>query len=107
MLYGDPSMNIAVLLLLAVPAADPDTLEDRARALLTRLEKGEYDDAAKGFDAAMTKVFPPDKVKAMWEGIIKQVGALQKQEKAWEEKGGPYTSVFVRCKFEKMALEVK
>jgi dienelactone hydrolase len=100
-------MTIAVLLLLAVPAAETDSLEARARAFVTHLEKGEYDAAGQGFDAAMAKALPPDKVKAMWEGLVKQVGPLQKQEAAREETAGPYTFVFLRCKFEKTPLEVK
>ena len=100
-------MTLAALLLLVVPGADPDTLETRARTFVARLNKGEYDSATKEFDDAMSKALPPDKLKAMWEGITKQVGAFQKQEKARDEKAGPYDLVFVTCKFEKMALEVK
>src|SRR5258708_18055869 len=100
-------MHIAVLLLLVVPAADPDTLEGKARAFVTRLDKGEFDAAAKDFDATMTKVLPSDKLKALWESVTKKAGPLQKQEKARQDKFGGYDLVFVTCKFEKASLDVK
>jgi len=105
-------MNASLLmLLLAIPAADPNEkpspFEERAKEFVTALDKGRFSDASKDFSDAMKMALPGDKLAEIWKQIIKQVGPLEKQLSARSEKSDPFDIVYVRCKFEKMTLDVK
>jgi dienelactone hydrolase len=79
----------------------------RATALVNALAKGDYAAAGKDFDDGMRKAMPADKCKETWQTIVKQVGAFQKRTGTRIEKAGKYDVVFVTCKFEKLAVDVK
>jgi dienelactone hydrolase len=87
---------------LAAPPAPP--LEEKARALLTALAKGDFAAAGKDFDEAMRKALPEDKLKELGAGLGKQLGALKKQGAAVAEKAGKYDVVWIPCEFEKANL---
>jgi fermentation-respiration switch protein FrsA (DUF1100 family) len=101
-------MNAALLLLLsAVPGADPVTAEERAKAFVTALADGQFADAAKDFDDAVKKALPGNKLEEMWKQVINQAGPLQKQLGVRIEKLDPYVIAYVRCQFAKTTLDVK
>ncbi|HEX5269397.1 MAG TPA: alpha/beta fold hydrolase [Gemmataceae bacterium] len=99
-----PSLALLALTLAPAFAPEPPKLEERARALVTALEKEDFAAAAKDFDEAMNKALPPDKLGETWKGIVKQVGALKKQGAATAEKVQKYDVLWVACEFEKATL---
>jgi dienelactone hydrolase len=104
---------LALSLALALPAArardetKPDDIKALARALVAALAKEDWAAAGKDFDDAMKKALPADKLKGTWGAVLGQVGPFQKQAGVRAEKAGKYDAVFVTCRFEKMALDVK
>ncbi len=103
-----------VLLLGAWTAATVHGAEDKlpeqatkATALVDALAKEDYIAAGKDFDEAMRKAMPADKCKETWQAVVKQVGSFQKRTGSRVEKAGKYDVVFVTCKFEKLALDIK
>jgi dienelactone hydrolase len=101
-------MSAALVLLLAIgPVAQPTPTEERGKAFVTALEKGQFAEAAKGFDDTMKKALPGDGLQDLWKKVLSQVGAFQKQLGVRSEKAGVYVVVLVTCKFEKATLDVK
>jgi dienelactone hydrolase len=91
--------------LIAVLGADAES-EARikaAHALLTALDKGDFDGAGKDFDDDLKKLAPAEKLKEGWEKLRKQLGALKKQGDARFEAG----AAFIPCEFEKTTLDFK
>src|SRR4051812_20307590 len=98
----------ALVLLCTFAAADPVLdFPDRARALVQAMNKGDFAAAAKDFDATMTKVLPPDKLKAIWEQVTGRFGAFEQATGTRMEEKGKITVVFVECKFAQGPLDVR
>jgi dienelactone hydrolase len=100
------NVSLALLALAAAPAfaPEPPNLEERARALVTAADKGDFAAASKDFDDAMNKAMPPEKFAETWKGLVRQVGPLKKQGKATAEKVQKYDVIWVACEFEKATL---
>jgi dienelactone hydrolase len=98
------SLALLTVALGAAVAAEPPNLEERARALVTAADKGDFAAASKDFDDAMNKAMPPEKFAETWKGLVKQVGSLKKQGKATAEKVQKYDVIWVACEFEKATL---
>jgi len=86
------------------PAAD---LRSAAGRLVDLLAAGDFAEAVKSFDAAMTTALPPDKLKEVWATLYAQAGAFQKRTGARETKEAGHRVVYVACRFEKAVLEAK
>jgi dienelactone hydrolase len=90
------------------PAQAEDALTAKARALLTAMEKGDFELATRDFDATMLKVFGPEKIEAMWKTQLPaQLGAFKKQAAARREELQGYDIVLVTCEFEKATLDAR
>jgi dienelactone hydrolase len=100
----NPAFVLLTVALAPAFAAEPPSLEDRARALVAALGKDDYVAATKDFDDAMKKASPADKLGETWKGLVKQVGAFKKQGKVTAEKLGKYQVIWVACEFEKTTL---
>jgi dienelactone hydrolase len=88
-------------------APDWSELIALAKEFVTALEHGQYDESVKHFDKTMTKLAPPEKMKEVWEAVIKQVGSFKKQKGVWTESVPKYDIVYVTCAFEKATLDIK
>jgi fermentation-respiration switch protein FrsA (DUF1100 family) len=84
-----------------------DELITMAKEFVTALETGKYADSVEHFDETMTKLVPPDKMKAVWEAVTKQVGQFKQQKSVWTESIPKYDIVYVTCEFEKATLDIK
>ena len=84
-----------------------DELIAMAKEFVTALEHGHYDESVKHFDETMTKLAPPEKMKEVWETVVKQVGSFKEQESVWTESIPKYDIVYVTCAFEKATLDIK
>jgi dienelactone hydrolase len=83
-------------------------LTAKARAFLFALGKGDFQAAAKDFDATMLKVMGPDKLEPLWtKQLPAQVGAFKQQGPARREQLQGYEIVLVTCSFEKALLDAR
>jgi len=82
-------------------------IETMAKDVVSLLVSGDYAKVVKNFDETMKKVLPADKLKAVWDSLIGQVGAFVEQGSVRKEKVLAYDVVFVTCKFEKAVLDTK
>ncbi len=78
-----------------------------AKEFVTALEHGQFDESVKHFDKTMTKLAPPEKMKEVWEAVIKQVGPFKEQKSVWTESVPKYDIVYVTCVFETATLDIK
>ncbi len=84
-----------------------DELITKAKEFVTALETGKFSDSVKHFDETMTKLVPPDKMKAVWEAVTKQAGQFKQQKDVWTESIPGYDIVYLTCEFEKATLDIK
>ena len=84
-----------------------EELISKAKEFVRSLEKGDYEASVKDFDETMTKLVSPEKMKQVWETVLKQVGKLKQQKGVRTESVPNYDIVYVTCEFDKAALDVK
>lgn len=84
-----------------------EDLVEKAKAFVGLLSEGKYAQAVEYFDATMTKVMPEDKLKATWETVLRQAGVFKSQDGTRTGKAAAYDIVFVKCLFEKSALDTR
>jgi fermentation-respiration switch protein FrsA (DUF1100 family) len=84
-----------------------DDLIAKAKEFVKALENAEYDESVKHFDETMAKLAPPEKMKEVWETVIKQVGPFKGQKGVWTESIPKYDIVYVTCEFERSTLDIK
>lgn len=90
----------------AAEPAEP-TLEERAWEFVNQLDQGTFEKAVQRFDTVMTKALPPDKLQAIWKGLISQYGRFQRMADTRTEALNKYQIVFVTCQFERVKLDAK
>ncbi len=103
------------LLILALSAAaeaaapqTEDSLTVKARALITALERSDYQASVRDFDATMLKVMGAEKMEQMWKTQLPvRVGAFKKQGPARREQLQGYEIVFITCEFAKASLDAR
>src|SRR5260370_37345950 len=74
-------------------------LEKTAMAFVELLDKGDFANATKDFDATMLKVMPADELKKTWEKVLGDAGAFKKQLGTRIEGMGKYEIGHVTCEF--------
>ena len=89
------------------PARDPMLAGALATTFVNQLAKGDYAAAVSGFNEKMAGVMPAAKMKQAWEGLLAEAGAFREQTDVQQRTEGPYTLVFVTCRFEKTSLDLK
>src|SRR4030042_758447 len=88
-------------------ALPEDDLIVKARAFLDALSRGDYQAAAKDFDATMMKVSGPDKLAEFWKQVPEKLGAFKRQTAARRDQFGGYEVALVTCEFEKATLDAR
>src|SRR4030043_1566397 len=71
-------------------ALPEDDLIVKARAFLDALSRGDYQAAARDFDATMMKVSGPDKLAEFWKKVPERMGAFKQQTAARPDPLGEY-----------------
>jgi dienelactone hydrolase len=84
-----------------------DDLIIKARAFLKALEKGDFEAAAKDFDATMMGVSGPDKLAEFWKQVPEKLGSFKQQTAARRDQFGGYEVALVTCEFEKVTLDAR
>ncbi len=79
----------------------------RAQEFVACLERGDFESAAKYFDATMKEMSPPQKMEPFWKDLQTQVGAFKKQGDVRVEQSAPYEIVFITVEFSFVTLEAK
>ncbi|MBN2206326.1 MAG: DUF3887 domain-containing protein, partial [Candidatus Aminicenantes bacterium] len=109
-----PVFAVLVLVLAAgsalgqnVSAAETDSLIVKSRAMIAALAAGDFEAAAKDFDATMLKAASPSKLAEFWKSTPARMGEFRKQTAARRAKEDPYDVVFVTCEFAKTTLDAK
>lgn len=97
------SLAIAV----AATGASGAALQQEAKAFVTELSRGQSEAAARRFDATVAAALPPPTLAATWAQIEAQAGPFQGIGATREEATGPFTTVFVRCRFAAAELDAK
>lgn len=90
-------------------ATPPDaaSLEKIATDWVYQVVAGGFEQAAKSFDAAVSKQFNAAKLMEVWSAVIAQVGMFKNIKGTKTNPYGAYTLVFVTCNFDKAALDVQ
>ncbi|HEY0180671.1 MAG TPA: DUF3887 domain-containing protein [Dokdonella sp.] len=78
--------------------------ESRAKSLLDAAEKGDFDTAARDFDAKMRSAAPPDKLRSIWDALATQFGTLQARGQSHPGQGEGYYLVMTPLIYEKATL---
>ncbi len=81
--------------------------EVMAKEFVELLVKGQFSKAVEGFDAAMKKSLPTDKLAQTWRTTTGQAGIFKQQLGTRREKFLGSEIVFVTCEFEKGPMDVK
>jgi hypothetical protein len=90
------------------PAQTEDGLTLKARALLSAMERGDFQQAVRDFDETMLKVSGPEKLEPMWKTQLPaQLGAFKKQGAARRDRLRGYEIVLVTCEFEETTLDAR
>jgi uncharacterized protein len=93
------------------PATAQDTAEPAlktlARQFVEQLDAREYEKAVQTFDATMTRVMPPDKLRDAWQSLPPKAGDFHKIVGVAVVKKGNVHIAIVTCRFEKGYLDAK
>ncbi len=89
------------------PSAPSGGVAALAEQYVDLLAKGDFQAAAKSFDAAMAQAAPPDKLAGIWKGLTDQCGAFQKRVSVRTTKEQGFDCAYVTCQFANRAMDVK
>lgn len=90
------------------PAAKQGSaVEAAAHDFIALLRHEKFGDAVKRFDATMTKALPVESLRAIWQAIIQQNGALKRARRSHTVRTGEYEVVNTPCEFEKATIVVR
>ena len=78
-----------------------------AREFIVLLQQEKFEDSVKRFDATMTKALPVEGLRAIWQSMIQQNGALKRVLQSKAARVGDYDVVNTPCKFEKATIVVR
>ncbi len=102
------ALSLAFAVTISAHAQEPDPLITKAQAFLKALTSGDFQGAAKDFDAKMLELSGPDKLAAFWTQVPAQIGAFKKFTGAVRrEKLGTYDIVLVTMDFGKNVLDAR
>ena len=98
-----------ILFLLLLLAQTPDDIqrEASARALLAAFTAGQFDAAAKNFNATMLAALPPAKLEAFAGQLAAQVGKFEKVREAKHSTDQGYHLVTLVSDYEKARIDVR
>ncbi|MCX7846238.1 MAG: alpha/beta fold hydrolase [Dictyoglomaceae bacterium] len=71
------------------------------------LSQGKFNEAINYFDDSVKPLLPGEKLKEIWESLIKQVGEFKGIINIRDEKSGVYSIVYVTSEFFLMDIDVK
>ena len=102
------ALSLLVIFSQSIASADeaPKHVE-MAKTFVTQMAEGQFDKAVEPFDQTMSQALPAEKLKPIWDGLIKEKGAFQRITETRTEKYLQYEMVFVTCEFQHGMLDAK
>jgi hypothetical protein len=85
----------------------PEELIAQAKEFVDLMVQGEFSKAVENFDSVMSKAMPEEKLKEVWQTVIKQAGPFKKQTGTRTETLPKFDIIYVTCQFEKGNLDIK
>jgi dienelactone hydrolase len=85
----------------------PDGLVLKAEAFVDALTAGDFDAAARDFDATMLRVSGPDRLAAFWKEAPARLSPFRRRTSSRRDKLGAYDIVLVTCEFERQTLDAR
>ncbi len=86
---------------------EPSQHVEMAKTFVDQMAKGQFEKAVEPFDQTMSQALPAEKLKEIWDGLIKENGGFQRSTETRSEKILKYDVVFVTCEFERGMLDAK
>ena len=80
---------------------------EMAKTFVAQMANGQFEKAVKPFDQTMSQALPGEKIKQIWNGIIKENGLFQRVTETRTEKYPQYNMVYVTCEFQQGTLDAK
>jgi len=96
-----------VVIVAIVLGADAQQRSESAKAFVAQIAAGQFDSAVELFDPTMQRALPVQKLKEVWEGLIKQYGPLTRAAETKTDRVQKYEVVFVTCEFQRGKLDAK
>ena len=102
------ALSLLIILLQSIASGEeaPKHVE-MAKTFVTQMAGGQFDKAVEPFDQTMSQALPAEKLKPVWDGLIKENGAFQRITETRTEKYLQYEMVFVTCEFQHGVLDAK
>jgi hypothetical protein len=99
---------LALLLWTGVAQAQKaPTIEDIAKRVIQQMSEGQFDEASEALSPGLKSIQTPSSLMAHWKDLTDKNGAFAGIGGTRREHKGMRDSVYVRCKFEKGAVEIK
>jgi fermentation-respiration switch protein FrsA (DUF1100 family) len=89
------------------PSIQPGGLINDAQHFLDQLASGDYIGATGNFESQMKQAAPPEKLAEIWQGLIQQYGAYQRQTGARQTAEDSYNIVYITTQFDNGTLDFK
>ena len=89
------------------PSIQAGDLQTAASRLIELLADGQFAQATENFNSKMKEAAPPEKMAEIWQGLIQQLGAFQRQTDVQLTPQEGYNIVYVTGQFEKGTLDFK
>jgi uncharacterized protein len=89
-----------------VRTKDAAELVTRARDVVDRIAKGDYEGATRNFDAKMKEALTPEKAKEAWQKLVAQAGPFRRRLAERMAKDQQYDLVYVTCQFENGPVDI-
>jgi uncharacterized protein len=80
---------------------------EMAKTFVAQMASGQFEKAVEPFDQAMIQALPAEKLKQVWDGLIKEEGSIQQKSDTRTEKIQQYDVVYVTCVFAHGTLDAK
>ncbi len=84
----------------------PEQLEV-AKAFVTQVGSGAYEDAVKAFTADTVKTMSPATLAKTWEGLVDRFGALQGFDGVRASEAGEYQIIYIRGRHDHGLLDIR
>jgi uncharacterized protein len=97
-----PMIRLVPVVLSLLGQADQ---KEQARQFLDLCQAGKFAEASAKFDVTMKQALPPEKLAEVWNGLIKQLGPIQKMGPPRTDKIKTSTRVKIRCEFQSTPLD--
>ena len=89
-----------------VRTKDATELVTRARDVVDRIAKGDYEGARRNFDAKLKEALTPEKAKDAWQKLVAQAGPYHRRLAERMAKDQQYDLVYVTCQFENGPVDI-